>query len=145
MSVEPERGRPTMKYRIAGLTTPVLPRRKEVGRESRDHPVDARIRLARVIANLRAPMGIGLRIIAKGTRGLASVLQCLAEREFEMEACLAPGRHAGQRRFHGGDVALVQRHCLEVRERPPGLAQRRIERDGTAIGRNAPRQGGRQS
>ena len=64
----------------------------------------------------------------------AEVVQRLAERELEMEAIVVLEVVATERLLHGGNVGLVELDRLEVGEAPPGLAQRRIERDRLAIG-----------
>ena len=63
----------------------------------------------------------------------AAVVHRLAEREPEVKPVFV-GEAAGFQRFlHGGDVGIVERHRLQIREAPPRFAERRPEGDRFAI------------
>ena len=66
----------------------------------------------------------------------ASILQCLAECEMEVEPILLGQVGGAQRALHHRDRLLLEAIGLEIGEAPPNLPQRRLDRRGLSIGCN---------
>ena len=72
----------------------------------------------------------------KGVGGPSGIVHRLAERKIEMKAVLVGQVRRLERLLHRAQVGTVELDGLEVRQTPPGVAQRRLELDGATIGGN---------
>ncbi len=65
------------------------------------------------------------------------VLERLAQRKLHMQPVLVAQIAARRRRAQGRDIGGGELDGFEVGETPIGLAQRRLQRNGTTVGGNA--------
>ncbi len=93
-------------------------------------------RIARLVGNGFSAQFVALRVMRERGFVVGCVLQCLAEREFELGPLILRQVVALQLQAHGVDVGRIKPEGLQIRETPVGLAKAGVDPCTTSIGRD---------
>ena len=127
MSVEPARGRPTMKIGArSGSPAPARCRKKSAVIKL-THALESSRRLVGAVRNFFQTQRVPARVVAERRRVFAAIFQRLADGEFEMQAVFVVEVRARDRLPHRLQLFVAETERLQIREAPVRLAELRID------------------